>query len=145
VAAAHGKADRCRSGRREAAVGFGSGARELAKGLEERNVEACVVLVRVRDRGLRLRGGLSSVMMRWRPAGARGAVARVGQDSEEGKEIRGMEKTTRGRTGSKRWTMVVCTAAAEGGAAPVVEQKSRGAEDRGGLEEEEEREEVTVL
>jgi hypothetical protein len=72
VAAAHGNADRCRSGRREAAVEFGSGARELAKGLEERNVEVGVVLIRVRDRGLRLCRGLSSATMRWRPAGARG-------------------------------------------------------------------------
>jgi hypothetical protein len=103
-------------------VGFGSGARELAKGLEERNVEACVVLVRARDRGLRLRGGLSSATMRWRPAGARGAMARIGQDSEEGKEIRGMEKATHGRTGSRRWTTVVCTAAVGGGAAPAAEQ-----------------------
>jgi hypothetical protein len=53
-------------------VEFGSGARELAKGLEEQNVEVGVVPMRVRDRGLRLCGGLSSLTMRWRPVGARG-------------------------------------------------------------------------
>jgi hypothetical protein len=59
------------------AVEFGSGARELAKEPKKRNVEACVVLVRTRDRGLRLRGGLSSAAMRWRPAGARGKLWRA--------------------------------------------------------------------
>jgi hypothetical protein len=46
VMAAHGNAERCRSGRRGAAVGFGSGARELANELEEWNVGTHVVLVR---------------------------------------------------------------------------------------------------
>jgi hypothetical protein len=56
VAAAHGNAERCRSGRRGAAVGFGSGARELTNKSEERDVGTHVVLVRARDRspGLRL-------------------------------------------------------------------------------------------
>jgi hypothetical protein len=62
-----------------------------------------------------------------------GAVARVGQDNEEGKEIRGIEKTTRGRSESRRWTMVICTAAAGGGAAPAVEQKSKGAREQRGF------------
>jgi hypothetical protein len=78
VAAAHGNADCYRSGRRKTAVEFGPGARELAKGLKKRNVEACVVLVRVRDSGLRLRGGLSSAAMRWRPADARGSCGTLG-------------------------------------------------------------------
>jgi hypothetical protein len=54
-------------------VGFGLGARELAKELEERNVGAHVVLVRARDRGLVLRCGLSTAAVRWRPTGARGS------------------------------------------------------------------------
>jgi hypothetical protein len=57
------------------------------------------------------------------------AVARAWQDSEERKEARGMERTTRGRKGSRRWTAAACTAAAGGGAAPAAEQekqRSRG-------------------
>jgi hypothetical protein len=44
-------------------------------------VEARVVLVCARDRGPRLRGGLSLAMMRWRPVGARGSrgARRAGQ------------------------------------------------------------------
>jgi hypothetical protein len=95
-------------------VEFGSGARELAKGLKKRNVEACVVLVRARDRGLRLRGGLSSAAMRWQPADARGSRGALGAEQRGGKGIRGMEKATRGGTGSRRWTTVICTAVAGG-------------------------------
>jgi hypothetical protein len=57
------------------------------------------------------------------------AVSRAWQDSEEGKEVKGMERTTRGRKGSRMWTAVACTAAAGGGAAPAAEQekqRSRG-------------------
>jgi hypothetical protein len=81
VAAAHGNAERCRSGRRGAAVGFGSSVQELAKEPEERNVGARVVLVRVRDRGLGLRCGRSTATVRWRPSRAPAAVARANGDS----------------------------------------------------------------
>jgi hypothetical protein len=57
TAAAHGNAERCRRGRRRVAVEFGSGARELAKEPEEWDVEARVLLVRARDRGLGLAVG----------------------------------------------------------------------------------------
>jgi hypothetical protein len=73
VAAAHGNAEHCRSGRRGAAVGFRSGARELAKELEEWNVGTHVVLVRVRVRSPGLRCELSTAAVRWRPTGARGS------------------------------------------------------------------------
>jgi hypothetical protein len=83
VAASHGKAERCRSRRRKTAVGFGSGARELAKGLEERNVETRVVLVRARAEVLGLHCGLSTVTMRCQPSRAPAAVARARKDSRE--------------------------------------------------------------
>jgi hypothetical protein len=57
------------------------------------------------------------------------AMARVWQDNEEGKEVRGMERTTRGRKGSRRWTAAACTVAVGGRAAPAAEQeeqRSRG-------------------
>jgi hypothetical protein len=72
VVAAHGNAVRCQSGRRKAAVECVSGGRELTKSLEKWDVEVGVVLLRAKDRRLRLRAELSSVMMRWRPASARG-------------------------------------------------------------------------
>jgi hypothetical protein len=65
VVAAHGNADRCRSRRGEAAAEFRSGARALAKRLEEWDVEVGAVLLRARNRGLRLRDGFTSVAMRW--------------------------------------------------------------------------------
>jgi hypothetical protein len=52
-------------------------------------------------------------------------VARAWQDSEEGKEVTGMERTMRGRKGSRRWTTAACTAAAGGRAAPATEQKKQ--------------------
>jgi hypothetical protein len=70
VVAAHGDVVRCRSGRRKAAVECGSRARELTKVLEEWDIEVRVVLLRARNRTLKHRAGLSSVMMRWRPASA---------------------------------------------------------------------------
>jgi hypothetical protein len=70
VAAAHSNADRCRSRRGEAAAEFRSGARALAKRLEEWDVEVGVVLLRARNRGLRLHGGFTSAAMRWWPAEA---------------------------------------------------------------------------
>jgi hypothetical protein len=139
VAAAHGNAERCRRGRRRAAVEFGSGARELAKEPEEWDVEALVVLVRARDRGLGLRCRLSTATVRWRPSKAPAAVARANKDNREGNRAGLEERMTRGRGRSRRSTTAICTAAAGGGAAPAAEQKSKGAEDRGGSEEEEER------
>jgi hypothetical protein len=47
-------------------------------GVAEQNVSVDVVLLRARERGLRHRGGLSTVTRRWRPAeasGCRGARA----------------------------------------------------------------------
>jgi hypothetical protein len=62
-----------------AAGKFGSGARKLALGLKERSVEVGVVLLRARDRGLRLCGGLSTATRRWRLASVRGCCgARAG-------------------------------------------------------------------
>jgi hypothetical protein len=118
MAAAHGKAERCRSRRRKAAVGFGSGARELAKGLEEWNVEARVVLVRARAGGLGLCCGLSMATMRCQPSRAPAAVARASKDSRERTRAGLKEGMTRGRWRSRRWTGAACTAAA-GGAAPA--------------------------
>jgi hypothetical protein len=73
------------------------------------------------------RGGKRGLKLRRRRRGSRRrlgvAVAHAWQDSEEGKEIRGMERTTRGRWRSRRWMTAVCTAAAGGGAAPAAEQK----------------------
>jgi hypothetical protein len=73
VGAAHGNAERCRRGGRKAAVGFGSGARELARKPEEWAVEVDVVLKCARERSLELRSGLSTATRRWRPADARGS------------------------------------------------------------------------
>jgi hypothetical protein len=56
-----------------AAVEFGSGARELALELEKQNVGVKVMLLRMRDRELRLFGELSTATRRWRPADARGS------------------------------------------------------------------------
>jgi hypothetical protein len=42
-------------------------------GLEELNVEVKVVLLRARDRELRLHGELSTATRRWRPTDARGS------------------------------------------------------------------------
>jgi hypothetical protein len=87
---------------------------------------------RVKQREER-RGGKHGLKLWWRQRGGQRrlgvAVVHAWQDSEEGKEIRGMERTTRGRKGSRRWTTAVFTAAAGGGAAPAVElkkQRSRG-------------------
>jgi hypothetical protein len=63
----------------------GSGARELTKALEERDVEVKVVLLRARDRELRLCGELSMVTRRWQPADARGSRgARAGGQQGRG-------------------------------------------------------------
>jgi hypothetical protein len=48
------------------------GCSRIDKNLEKWDVEVGVVLLRAKDRRLRLRAELSSVMMRWRPASARG-------------------------------------------------------------------------
>jgi hypothetical protein len=86
-----------------AAEKCGSGARKLALELEEQDVGVKVMLLRVRDRELRRRGGLSTATRRWRPAEARvrrGARARGHQgrgkrsglgedDAWEGKPARG--------------------------------------------------------
>jgi hypothetical protein len=80
----------------EAAVANAAGVRELARGAGEQNVEALVVLVHARDRGLGLRGGLSTATMRWRPAGGsgcRGACGR-GQQGVNGAGVK--ERMTRG-------------------------------------------------
>jgi hypothetical protein len=104
VAAAHGNAERCRSGRRKAAVEFGSGAQELTKRLEKRNAEVGVALMRVRDRGLRLRGGLSSAAMRWRPAEAQGTRGALGAGQRGEATAATKVKVTRGEEESRRWT-----------------------------------------
>jgi hypothetical protein len=84
VAAVHGNAERCRRGRREAVVGFGSGAQELARKPEEWDVEACVKLVHARDRSpgaclwfLHGDGEMAA-------DGHSGQPWRAGPDSEEG-------------------------------------------------------------
>jgi hypothetical protein len=63
-----------------------------------------VVLLRARDRGLRLRGGFTSAVMRWRPAeaqGSRGALG-AGQQGEATAATKVM--VTRGEEGNRRWT-----------------------------------------
>jgi hypothetical protein len=61
-------------------------------GLEERNVEVKVVLLRVRDRELRLCGGLSMATRRWRPADVRrGRGVRAGGQQERGTGLGGEE------------------------------------------------------
>jgi hypothetical protein len=74
-----------------AAVKFGSGAQELALELEEQNVGVKVMLLRVRDRELRLFGELSTATRRWRPADARGS-----------RGARGRPPRKRNRTGRER-------------------------------------------
>jgi hypothetical protein len=56
-----------------AAVECGSSARNWVLELEEQKVGVEVMLLRTRDRELRLHGGLSTAMRRWRPADARGS------------------------------------------------------------------------
>jgi hypothetical protein len=57
--------------------------------------------------------------------GSRG-TRRAGQRG--GKGIRGMEKATRGGTGSRRWTSVICTAAVGG---ELHRRQSKRAEEQG--------------
>jgi hypothetical protein len=78
----------------------------LAKRLEEWDVEVGVVLLRVRDRGLRLRGGFSSAAMRWRPAEAQGSRGALGA-GQRGEATTATKVTvTRGEEESRRWTVV---------------------------------------
>jgi hypothetical protein len=86
----------------EAVVGNAAGVRELARGVEEQNVEALVVLVRARDRGLRLRGGLSTATMRWQPAGARGSRGALGAGQQGGNSAGVEERMTHGGCSSRR-------------------------------------------
>jgi hypothetical protein len=74
-----------------AAVEFVSGARELALELEKQNVGVKVMLLRVRDRELRLFGEPSTVTRRWRPADARGSRGARGRPTGE------RNRTGRGR------------------------------------------------
>jgi hypothetical protein len=82
---------RRQGGRREAAVEFGSGVRELAEELEERGVGARAVLVRTRSKVLRLRYGLSTATVRWRPSRAPGShgARKRGQRGGEQSQARG--------------------------------------------------------
>jgi hypothetical protein len=86
----------------EATVGNAAGVRELARGTGERNVEALVVLVRARDRGLGLHGGLSTAMMRWQPADARGSRGALGAGQRGEATAAAKVKVTRGEEGSRR-------------------------------------------
>jgi hypothetical protein len=61
-------------------------------GLEELNVEVKVVLLRARDRELRLCGGLSTATRRWQPADVRGGRGvRAGGQQERGTGLGGEE------------------------------------------------------
>jgi hypothetical protein len=72
-----------------AAVECGLGARKLVLELEEQNVGVNVMLLRARDRELRLCGELSTATRRWRPADARGSRgARAGGQQGRGKRSR---------------------------------------------------------
>jgi hypothetical protein len=102
VAAAHGNAERCWSGRRGAAVGFGSGAREMAKELEKWNVGTHVVLVRARDRSPGICCELSTAAVRWRPTGVRGNRGARGAGQRGGATAAGKVRVTRGEEGSRR-------------------------------------------
>jgi hypothetical protein len=85
VVAVHGDVVCCRSKRRKAAVGSGSGARELAEVLEERDIEVKAMLLRARDRRFKHHDGLPSVTTRWRPASARRKPWRArGRTAERG-------------------------------------------------------------
>jgi hypothetical protein len=82
-----------------AAMEFGSGARELALELEKQNVGVKVMLLRVRDRELRLFDELSTATRRWQPAdapGSRGARA-------EGQQGRGKRS---GQGGDDAWEWI---------------------------------------
>jgi hypothetical protein len=83
--------------RRTAAEECGLDARNWALGVAEQDVGVEAVLLRVREKELRRRGGLSTATRRWRPEearGRRGACAR-GQEGMEGKS-------------SKRWRSGAC-------------------------------------
>jgi hypothetical protein len=86
----------------KAAVENAARVRELARGTGERNVEALVMLVHARDRGLGLRSGLSMVTMRWRPANARGSRGALGAGQRGEATAAAKVKVTRGEEGSRR-------------------------------------------
>jgi hypothetical protein len=128
---------RRRSGRRETAVEFGSGIRELVEEPKERGVGARAVLVHARSKVLGLRCGLSMATVRRRPSrapGSRGTRKR-GQRGGEHSRARGEDYTWKEEKqevdGGGRGS---CTG---GKAGEAEEQRSRG-----GSEEEEEREKV---
>jgi hypothetical protein len=81
-----------------------------------------MVLLCVRDRELRLRGGLSTVTRRWQPADARGSRGtRAGGHQGRGTGPGG-KRMTRGRWPSRRWRGGDGRAAARSEALPVAEQ-----------------------
>jgi hypothetical protein len=87
------------------------------------------VLVRARDRGLRLRGGLSSAAMRWRPANAQGSRGALGAGQRGEATAAAKIKVTRGEEESRWWTAASTAEQWPGGSsAPVAETGSRGAE-----------------
>jgi hypothetical protein len=145
VAAVHGNAEHCRRGRREAAVGFGSGARELARKPEEWDVEACVKLVCARDRSpgaclwvLHVGGDVAADGHSGQPWHARGRTARKATAADTARVTRGErgsgdERRRRWQSGGQGRSSVL-TAEQE------AEEQSRRTEGRRGSEEEEERE-----
>jgi hypothetical protein len=72
----------------------------LTKALEERDVEVKVVLLRARDRELRLHGGLSTATRRWRDGGGR-AAARGAALPAAGEQSRGGTCARKKKRGEK--------------------------------------------
>jgi hypothetical protein len=114
-----------------AAEKCGSGARKLALELEEQDVGVRVMLLRMRDRDLRRRGGLSTATRRWRPAearGRRGARAR-------GQQGRGKRS---GKGGDEAWARAGAGGGARGAASAASGGGRSKAEGEAAVTEEEE-------
>jgi hypothetical protein len=61
-----------------------------------------VVLLRMRDRGLRLHGGFTSAAMRWRPAEAQGSLGALGAGHRGGATAAGKSRVTHGERADRR-------------------------------------------
>jgi hypothetical protein len=83
------------------------------------------MLLRARDRKLRLCGERSTATRRWQPTNARVCVARA-REATRGEELdRGSKRATRGIDLSRRWRCGGGEAAARGAALPAAGEQSR--------------------
>jgi hypothetical protein len=88
-----------------------------------------VVLVRARDRGLGLCGGLSTATIRWWPVEARGSRGAPGAGQRGEATAAAKVRVTRGEEEKRRWTAASTAERRPGGSsAPMTEKGSRGAE-----------------